>query len=1287
MNTPETPSSSGDLPSEVRSRLQAVQERELRFRWLHGFVRSLALALGVMLGAIALDWAFGWLSASMRWFMTVSALGTAAAGLILWLILPVLRRPNQVAVARTVDEKVPALEERWSTVTQLSSNQDAPEVRGSESLIQAVTKEADKLKIHVDADKLISMEPVRLASRWLAGAAAVFLIFLAWDFPQAKILLTRFWLPSSDASLTQIKLVDPTKHVPIHEPLELNARIEGRLPSEGATIILQNAEGELTEHLMTASTEEPRAVRFPISSVRESFSYRIESGDGRTDWQPVTALSRPAITDIQLTVEAPEYAGIETQELSSLPHRVRLLEGSRVDLRVKADQELETLYLDREQGEPIALTLGKDGWYHYEDQPETSMAFQTVLRNAHQLENKIKPASRFVLYEDLPPTVRVLDPTDDIAKRPDDTVTIEFEALDDFGLESAELIVTQTDELGNVTETRLPIELEEGTNQVQQEVELDLAPFDLKQGDQLSYQISVTDTKQEVASSAGSDAAQPSDSPFDPSETNPEEQLAANDNGEAQEPQESQDGSESSDQESQQASQANQDSQPNEGQASPSSSPQMAAKPNENEEEKKLAAQTTPPPPNDMAKRMLDAGQCSSCQPRNIQIDEWAGSFDGENKEKLQLAIDPVLERLKGLLQEAQTAVGDVQATLLEARELNEAEKEATARAKDALRQSDSAVEELVAKSAGTPYAFIGLQLDNINFNHIAPARDELATLSRNEPDGHVEALQSGAFHIERALAMLEDLTRSYEEVKREQKIADAMQKLAKMHQIFLEDTQAMLGSKKGPINKYNRKIAEVDEDYVEALKKLLEEKKKVMDELAKLLAEDPRMLRRFLALQQLEATSYRDQMTLLAERQGRLKTQVNDWADADEATRETLLESYRVQYAADASTAFDAATKLHENMETWLPLDVDPKHEEVTPLTGQAEALVLSLGQSIKALAANDRTTGIDHGNEALSNLRSLHEQLPLLNESIPDEPKMPAYVANRLEEVERLISLQSGWLRIMQAMDEAEFASAAEVVQHTLAQDTQTLSEKIVITKDQVSSMSEEIADVAEDLVRIVQTDIIHPQTAATEYLQQANWEDAKPMETHLVTAFALAEERFDTLLNLIIAKLDEAPAPTAGGGSSPTLDDLLTMLENEKKAQEGLGIPCRPINVSVMKDWMKPSSGSMPGSSMAQAQAKAAQAQAAQAQKEADKLQKAANAKAKGMQAKYKRGERGGSGPNNGIAGPAAKKKSWNVLVSQLEKDILQGRDNVPPERYRNAIDSYFQRISESIPSANQ
>src|SRR6185436_5392367 len=65
----------------------------------------------------------------------------------------------------------------------------------------------------------------------------------------------------------------------------------------------------------------------------------------------------------------------------------------------------------------------------------------------------------------------------------------------------------------------------------------------------------------------------------------------------------------------------------------------------------------SPAPPNDMSKRVLDVGQSSACQPMRIRVDEWAGSFEGQLREKLEIAIDPVLRQLDALLSHAQNTI------------------------------------------------------------------------------------------------------------------------------------------------------------------------------------------------------------------------------------------------------------------------------------------------------------------------------------------------------------------------------------------------------------------------------------------------------------------------------------------------------------------------------------------------------------------------------------------------------------------------------------------------------
>ena len=133
---------------------------------------------------------------------------------------------------------------------------------------------------------------------------------------------------------------------------------------------------------------------------------------------------------------------------------------------------------------------------------------------------------------------------------------------------------------------------------------------------------------------------------------------------------------------------------------------------------------------------------------------------------------------------------------------------------------------------------------------------------------------------------------------------------------------------------------------------------------------------------------------------------------------------------------------------------------------------------------------------------------------------------------------------------------------------------------------------------------------------------------------------------------------------------------MLQEEAKACESLGIPCRPLNVSILRDWLKPSSCS--GLAAAMAQARSAQMQARMAAEKA----RLARQQARNV-AQKRASELAGPELALSASGPKRPARSWNTLVSQLGDELRQGRDNIPPEQYRQAIEQYFNTISEQLP----
>jgi hypothetical protein len=289
-----------------------------------------------------------------------------------------------------------------------------------------------------------------------------------------------------------------------------------------------------------------------------------------------------------------------------------------------------------------------------------------------------------------------------------------------------------------------------------------------------------------------------------------------------------------------------------------------------------------------------------------------------------------------------------------------------------------------------------------------------------------------------------------------------------------------------------------------------------------------------------------------------------------------------------------------------------------------------------------------------------------------VESKEKVSAFEANRMNDTADLITRESGWIKKIQALRAGDYAQAAEVDQHRLMLDTSTFDEKLDAAALSVSGLSAEIKAKADELTNTVGNEILPQESGATAALTRKAVPEAAGHQAEATNAFARGEKQFDELLHLIIAKTENEPPPTPEEeAESASLDEMLKMLEDEKKACEKLGVPSRPINVQIAKDWLKPGSGDKSGGISIQAM----QAQAREAKLKTEKNRSNALA----LIEKQVEGL-----PQPGLAspksGPKPADRGWNTLVSQLGDELRQGRDTVPPEQYRQAIEQYFSTISQ-------
>ena len=723
-------------------------------------------------------------------------------------------------------------------------------------------------------------------------------------------------------------------------------------------------------------------------------------------------------------------------------------------------------------------------------------------------------------------------------------------------------------------------------------------------------------------------------------------------------------------------------------------SPKMAAndkpdaeKPNEEKSETPEDEATTPPKsdPVQMATRKLDVGgQSASSGQQQIKVDQYAGGFNSEHRNKLEIAIAPVLELLKASLENAGKDVrrvmnpttADPVTGALAVSVLQDAGVE--------LKNGSEAVIGLNSKTRNTPYAFVGLRLESIRTADVAPAWEDVRNAIDADGEARMNHSSTAWNHINRALAMLESLEKKYEQVKRDLKRADDIQKFKKMHQIFVEKSMAMLNPKDPSAgNGQDRKAVEfdLDEEYLKRLKEVLKMRQEMMAELARILADDPQLLRRYMNSMNARTGSIRDQLTFIAGDQKALTYRINAWVEATKnpsQLAEHVVDEMEV-HLAEIQELANRLANVQDEFVSWLPLADDVKKGdaaetmesfkaagiELTGIVADVDAILASGGLNPdyarqvgplldKATDADKRMAEISRSLQRMADDQTDYELANNATRRLPNLQKVRQLTQQWAGKLELLIDDQIG--EIYSVDQESRRAQLLEYSVKIASLDSQLVA--AMQTED--GELPEGVAEKSAELQRLLDVEIPANQLIAAQTLSDGDATLAKSQQNGLVVDFEHAEQLFDEILQAIADELDKLPVqdPIASLLEDPTLDEILFQLENELDDIEKLGLSLRPSNLMFMGNG-RGSMSSLMRQLMGQRQ----------------RMRNLSNQAYRNALARARVKDKNKRKPKL-----AKDDRRWNLLVSELDEDMLQGDKKVPPERYRSAIDQYFEKISK-------
>lgn len=501
---------SGFLPSAMEEKLSQISRRQAVISVLRAVAIGVAVLFVTMVAAMLIDWQLTLFSTGIRTALTMTSLALSTAALLMAGVPSLLASLKRIQAARSADAEIPQLEERWQTVVAVANSPRQLASATAQAMLQQVTSEAVAIGRIVQPRRVADLESLHTALKTLAVSTVLLVGFLAIDWQQTSVLLRRFVAPASAISATSLDCVTGDVTVARGEFVDLIAEMKGlRRTSAMLSIVRGDAKPETIDVAPDKKSSDRFVHRLQAD---ETFQYRVRAGDGQTALHTVTVVDYPVLAEVRLTVISPAYLNRPNVEKTILPGRLKVMQGSLLQLQMRPKAVLHRFELtvtpeavaeENSTAKPqtYVLSADHDGWYLFDTQLNENLSISPRLWNAHGLTNEDRTVCRIQVIGDNAPVARVLTPTEEMSVAVDDVVDIKFEAHDDHGITKAELVVydeSAADEGKPAPVLKvLPIPLDDqhlakhiiGTTQ------LDLKQLDLKPGTQVSYAVRVTDNR------------------------------------------------------------------------------------------------------------------------------------------------------------------------------------------------------------------------------------------------------------------------------------------------------------------------------------------------------------------------------------------------------------------------------------------------------------------------------------------------------------------------------------------------------------------------------------------------------------------------------------------------------------------------------------------------------------------------------------------------------------------------------------------------------------------------
>ncbi len=471
--------------SEQFGPIQELLDR-VRARWRRLVLLDVTTR-GALAGTVIVGCAFVlsfWMSRAPLALAVVGAVASLAGFIALvWAAWPARHVPSERSVARYIEERAPALDERLVSAVDVVRTRDADE---RPALAAAMVRDAARAAASVDAATIVPTEAIRRRALRAAAACAILLGMLFASRHAARQALDAVALTLFPSRIT-LEVTPGSTRVQAGSSLTVEARLVGNTAPVVAQL-LRAVAGSDDWQPAEMETDGAGHFRLALASLTSSFQYKVLAGGAASPVFDVAVVRPPRVARIDVEYDYAPALGLEPR-VEEDGGDIYGPEGTRVTVKIHTDAPVATGRMVLGPDTAVVLSAESATVMTASLQIAENGSYRVALADADGMKSDGDTEYFIRILDDRPPEVHVVRPASDRRVTRLEEVEIAAEAQDDFGVAALDLVYAVR---GGV-ETVVPLGIPPRSTAVSGRHVMYLEDIDVAPGDFISYYVRARD--------------------------------------------------------------------------------------------------------------------------------------------------------------------------------------------------------------------------------------------------------------------------------------------------------------------------------------------------------------------------------------------------------------------------------------------------------------------------------------------------------------------------------------------------------------------------------------------------------------------------------------------------------------------------------------------------------------------------------------------------------------------------------------------------------------------------